>query len=303
MSKLLTENFTEDRQDALKKKLVTARSFSDLADILHRELAFYADIEGDYINSLTPSQAKVALALLAILRESHDTLGDTTVAFKNSYPQNKSFSKTGSQSDTIATTIGAGLGAFLGVLESPIAAIIGAAIGSSAAKMIYDSIQEKSVSTKKTQHFNPINLQFNTDILLSKIVNLFKRIDKLVIGKELIIQSITEKNTPELDEEYKDILEFLQELMGEAIVEDSNLLTPQMQKLIKGRIPTLLMHHNIEILIYPTNTKHLDNIDDYFDFEQSLELDFHESVTLKPALVKNKNIVLKGLVREHNNQS
>lgn len=300
MSKFLTENFTEDRQYTLKEELVKATTLSELADILHRELAFYADIKGNYINSLTPSQAKVALALLAILRESHDTLGDTTVAFRNSYPQNRSSFKRGSQlgtiQNTVVTTIGAGVGAFLGVIESPIAAIIGAAIGSSTAKLIYDLIQENSGSSEKTQQPSPISLELNTNAILLKIVSLFKRIDKLVLEQE----SIPEKNTPQLDEEYKDILEFLQELMGEAIAKESLLLLPRMQKIMKGRIPTILRHHNIEILIYQGNTKEFDNFDDYFEFEQSLEPDFHESITLKPAFIKNKSVVLKGLVREHN---
>lgn len=43
-----------------------------------------------------------------------------------------------------------------------------------------------------------------------------------------------------------------------------------------------------------------EEIEDYFEFEPSVEPGCQGSVMLKPAFVKNKNIILKGLVREPN---
>jgi CHAD domain-containing protein len=71
MSKTLVEYFNQNRRDAFQANLQQVKSLQEIADTIHDELASYADIEGNYIQSLTPSEAKTALALLSILRESN----------------------------------------------------------------------------------------------------------------------------------------------------------------------------------------------------------------------------------------
>ena len=61
MSKTLVEYFNQNRRDAFKANLQKVKSLEEIADAIHDELASYADIEGSYIQSLTPSEATAVL--------------------------------------------------------------------------------------------------------------------------------------------------------------------------------------------------------------------------------------------------
>jgi len=154
MSDKLIESFNYNRQDALKKKLTAINSLQEVADILREELTFYADIEGDYINSLTPSQVKTALALLAILRDSHDTLGDS-VRLDTCHLHDEQSSKHSSESaalqNTVVITVAAGVGAGFGSFGGPIGGFIGAVVASASAKLINDSFQGNSKYSRAKQ--------------------------------------------------------------------------------------------------------------------------------------------------------
>jgi hypothetical protein len=217
MSDKLIESFNYERQDTLKKKLTEVNSLQEVADIIQNELAFYGDIGGDYINSLTPSQAKTALALLAILRESHDTLGDS-VRFKTYHPHEKPSSQHSSElvaiQNTVVITIGAGMGAGMGFLGGPLGVICGAAIGSGIAKFVSDSFQEKSSSAKNKQQRNQVKLELDIDKLISELVNLLKKIDKLVLQEEPVSQPKPEEKKSQLTD-FPEIIAFIQKLAGQ----------------------------------------------------------------------------------------
>ena len=171
MSKTLVEYFNQNRRDTFKAKLQRVKSLQEIADAIHDELASYADIEGSYIQRLTPSEAKTALALLSILGESNDAIGNASVAFKQESPEKESSPQQSPQSlvtqDIIVIMVSGSLGGGLGtLLGGPILAILCAGIGSGFGKIVTDKIKEKSDLGKKliAQDDIPLNLDVNTPI-------------------------------------------------------------------------------------------------------------------------------------------
>ncbi|TVQ42092.1 MAG: hypothetical protein EA365_16010 [Gloeocapsa sp. DLM2.Bin57] len=298
MSNKLIESFNYNRQDSLKQKLTRVNSLQEVADIIHNELAFYVDIGGDYINSLTPSQAKTALALLAILRESHDTLGDS-VRFKAYHPQENLSSKYSSESvalqNTVVITIGAGVGAGFGFFGGPMGGIIGAAIGSGAAKFFSDFFQQESKSSKTKQQRNQIKLELDIDKLMSELINLFQKIDKLVLEKEPFSQSEPEEKTPQLSD-FPEIIEFIQKLAGQRYSGLSDDLDFAMQE----ELPSLLRAYGIQVDELPSEK--LSNLEilsrelsHTYNFETSNKIS--EPIVEIPAILKDEQIFRKGKIR------
>lgn len=298
MSDKLIESFNYNRQDALKKKLTEVNSLQEVADIIQNELAFYGDIGGDYINSLTPSQAKTALALLAILRESHDTLGDS-VRFKTYHPHEKPSSQHSSElvaiQNTVVITIGAGMGAGMGFLGGPLGVICGAAIGSGIAKFVSDSFQEKSSSAKNKQQRNQVKLELDIDKLMSELLNLFKKIDKLVLEKEPVSQSKPEEKTPQLTD-FPEFIEFIQKLAGRRYSGLSDDLDFAMQE----ELPSLLRRYGIEIdELSPEKLSNLENLSRelYHSYNIETSNKLSEPILEIPAIFKDEQIFLKGKIR------
>jgi hypothetical protein len=202
MSKTLVEYFNQNRRDAFQANLQQVKSLQEIADTIHDELASYADIEGNYIQSLTPSEAKTALALLSILRESNDAIGDASVAFKQESPEKESSPQLSPQSsvtqDTIVimvsggfgtllgggfgTLLGGGFGTLLGggfgtLLGGPMGAILGAGIGSGFGKIFTDfMIKEKSDRGKSQKEQDDIQLSLDVNKLISELVKLLGKL-------------------------------------------------------------------------------------------------------------------------------
>lgn len=298
MSDKLIESFNYNRQDALKKKLTAINSLQEVADIIQNELAFYGDIGGDYINSLTPSQAKTALALLAILRESHDTLGDS-VRFKTYHPHEKPSSQHSSElvaiQNTVVITIGAGMGAGMGFLGGPLGVICGAAIGSGIAKFVSDSFQEKSPSAKNKQQRNQVKLELDIDKLISELVNLLKKIDKLVLQEEPVSQPKPEEKKSQLTD-FPEIIAFIQKLAGQRYSGLSDDLDFAMQE----ELPSLLRRYGIEI--DELSSEKLSNLENlsrelYHSYNIETSSKLSEPILETPAIFKDEQIFLKGKIR------
>ena len=186
MSKTLVEYFNQNRRDAFQANLQQVKSLQEIADTIHDELASYADIEGNYIQSLTPSEAKTALALLSILRESNDAIGDASVAFKQESPEKESSPQLSPQSsvtqDTIVIMVSGGFGTLLGggfgtLLGGPMGAILGAGIGSGFGKIFTDfMIKEKSDRGKSQKEQDDIQLSLDVNKLISELVKLLGKL-------------------------------------------------------------------------------------------------------------------------------
>lgn len=294
MSDKLIESFNYNRQDALKKKLTEVNSLQEVADIIQNELAFYGDIGGDYINSLTPSQAKTALALLAILRESHDTLGDS-VRFKTYHPHEKPSSQHSSElvaiQNTVVITIGAGMGAGMGFLGGPLGVICGAAIGSGIAKFVSDSFQEKSPSAKNKQQRNQVKLELDIDKLISELVNLLKKIDKLVLQEEPVSQPKPEEKKSQLTD-FPEIIAFIQKLAGQRYSGLSKDLDFAMQE----ELPSLLEVYSLQIDEFSLEDFNLEKLNPeiYRMYDLKTSDKFVKPFIEAPAILKEGQLFLRG---------
>ena len=294
MSDKLIESFNYERQDTLKKKLTEVNSLQEVADIIQNELAFYGDIGGDYINSLTPSQAKTALALLAILRESHDTLGDS-VRFKTYHPHEKPSSQHSSElvaiQNTVVITIGAGMGAGMGFLGGPLGVICGAAIGSGIAKFVSDSFQEKSPSAKNKQQRNQVKLELDIDKLISELVNLIKKIDKLVLQEEPVSQPKPEEKKSQLTD-FPEIIAFIQKLAGQRYSGLSKDLDFAMQE----ELPSLLEVYSLQIDEFSLEDFNLEKLNPeiYRMYDLKTSDKFVKPFIEAPAILKEGQLFLRG---------
>ena len=294
MSDKLIESFNYERQDTLKKKLTEVNSLQEVADIIQNELAFYGDIGGDYINSLTPSQAKTALALLAILRESHDTLGDS-VRFKTYHPHEKPSSQHSSElvaiQNTVVITIGAGMGAGMGFLGGPLGVICGAAIGSGIAKFVSDSFQENSSPAKNKQQRNQVKLELDIDKLISELVNLLKKIDKLVLQEEPVSQPKPEEKKSQLTD-FPEIIAFIQKLAGQRYSGLSKDLDFAMQE----ELPSLLEVYSLQIDEFSLEDFNLEKLNPeiYRMYDLKTSDKFVKPFIEAPAILKEGQLFLRG---------
>jgi hypothetical protein len=291
MSDKLIESFNYERQDTLKKKLTEVNSLQEVADIIQNELAFYGDIGGDYINSLTPSQAKTALALLAILRESHDTLGDS-VRFKTYHPHEKTSSQHSSElvaiQNTVVITIGAGMGAGMGFLGGPLGVICGAAIGSGIAKFVSDSFQD---TAKNKQQRNQVKLELDIDKLISELVNLLKKIDKLVLQEEPVSQPKPEEKKSQLTD-FPEIIAFIQKLAGQRYSGLSKDLDFAMQE----ELPSLLEVYSLQIDEFSLEDFNLEKLNPeiYRMYDLKTSDKFVKPFIEAPAILKEGQLFLRG---------
>ena len=297
MSDKLIESFNYERQDTLKKKLTEVNSLQEVADIIQNELAFYGDIGGDYINSLTPSQAKTALALLAILRDSHDTLGDS-VRLDTCHLHDEQSSKHSSESaalqNTVVITVAAGVGAGFGSFGGPIGGFLGAVVASASAKLINDSFQGNSKHSKaKQQQKNQFQLEI--DKLISELINLFKKIDQLVLDKESVSQPKLEEKKPQLTD-FAEFIGFIQKLAGQRYSGLSDDLDFAMQE----ELPSLLRRYGIEI--DELSSEKLSNLENlsrelYHSYNIETSSKLSEPILETPAIFKDEQIFLKGKIR------
>ena len=300
MSDKLIESFNYNRQDALKKKLTDVNSLQEVADILREELTFYADIEGDYINSLTPSQVKTALALLAILRDSHDTLGDSVRL--NTYhlhdeQSSKHSSKSADLQNTVVITVAAGVGAGFGSFGGPIGGFLGAVVASASAKLINDSFQGNSKHSKaKQQQKNQLEIEIEIEIdkLISELINLFKKIDQLVLDKESVSQQKLEEKKPQLTD-FAEFIGFIQKLAGQRYSGLSDDLDFAMQE----ELPSLLRRYGIEI--DELSSEKLSNLENlsrelYHSYNIETSSKLSEPILETPAIFKDEQIFLKGKI-------
>ena len=299
MPSQLVEYFNDNRKDAFKEELRGAKSLQEIADIIDSELALYADIEGDYIQSLTPpSEIKTALALLAILRESNDAFGDSVV-YRQEQPKKETYHKHSSQplvaEDTIIITVGAGLGAGVGSLGGPMGGILGAVIGSNLAKSFSDKQKQESALVNTKKHQNEIKLELNVEKLIAALVNLLSKVDKLVLEKNPIPQSSVEEHKSQLSD-FPEIIEFIQKLAGQRY----SRLSDDLDFAIQEELPSLLRAYGIQIdELLPEKLSNLEKSSRelYHSYNIEISNKLSEPIVETPAIFKDEQIFRKGKIR------
>jgi hypothetical protein len=299
MSKTLVEYFNQNRRDTFKAKLQKVKNLQEIADTIHDELASYADIEGSYIQSLTPSEAKTALALLSILRESNDAMGDASVAFKQESPKKESSPQQSPQSlvtqDTIVITISAGVGTSIGLFGGPLGAIFGAAMGSGCGKILTDLIKEKSDRGRNPKKQNDIQLNLDVNKLMSELVKLLGKLDNLIVDKHKSSEPLPLENKTELSD-FPEIIEFIQKLAGQRY----SGLSKDLDFAMQDELPSLLRVYGLQIdELPPEQLSNLETISRelYHSYNIETSRNLSDPVVDTPAILKDDQILLKGKIR------
>jgi hypothetical protein len=304
MSKTLVEYFNQNRRDAFKAKLQGVKSLQVVADeqvlqIIQDEIRIIANHNSDYILGLTDSQRNLAWERLDSLSKSFNIL--TAVKFPQVHAQehrqshdHKDNSNHNMNNILVGATSGGIAGTFTGVpvFGTVVGVAIGAGVG--VASNLIPNNQETENGNSKVRVENEVPLlRIDIDPILSNLHQGFKEID------EAVTRCLEERkktlDKPSLDK-LTDVLEVLQDLMGEEL-DDQNQIPTLVSKQLK-RIPSVLRHYGMETRVYQPNGEPSGQDWAMFEFEPSLEPDSPEYVTMKPAFVKGDEVILQGRVIE-----
>lgn len=325
-------NYYQEIKDKLKSQLEANQTPEAAAKIIQSEINKLADISSDYIQSLTPPQARLARVMLQSLSESANILvlvkPESDFNSNNIESENKStFSELTSQvlspvSNMIQTqqnlqnltspnyykqTIIQNLkksreiyssllaGTLAGTLEGGWTwGLVGGAIGIVSGSAIYLWIS-KFGSGKK--------LSENPKIIPTKpIVKITTDTNKLLNYLYQSLQSIDitvasyggneQKQFKPGIENNLDLLEYLQDLMADVL--DKNTQIPISTRRRIEQAATILRRNGIEARTYEPDQEQ----DSMFYFEPSLDSETTDYITLKHAFIKDNQVLLPGYVIE-----
>lgn len=329
----------QEIKDKLKLQLEQAESGEQVVKILKSEIEKILQISSDYVQSLTPPQARLARMMLEMLcqysniisiveQQSEENL-NTLETPKQQFGLNELSSKIDSeiispiakaidsqkkvqnftspnyykqfifqkisQSREIFTSLVAG--GLAGVLEGGfvwgiLGATIGAVTGGVIGKIIQDNKQndvDNNFETTKELVKDKKRFIIDTDRFLSYLYQAFQSID-LTVSAYGNKSEKTDKSGGL--EDNLDILEYLQELMADAL--DEKVQLPISVKRRIQQAATILRHYGIEARAY----KALEGEDLMFNFEPSLDPEIKTYVTLKHALVRDNQVIIPGCVIE-----
>ena len=300
--KTLVEYYRQN-QPELQKKLQSADTITKISEIVQNELKLLADIDGEYIGSLTKPQARVALSMLEAFRLSFNMLATVQTHATDSTQHITDTS--GHVDDSLATSIDGALGGLVGgaVGGAMIGAVTGGAIGaglgaivaigaSKAMHLVKPSSENRSVkSPTRSLEINTTDIAIDTTDLLAYLEQTFNVIDYTVAEYSHLSEPVESK--PKL-EDHPEVLEFMQNLMGETLTLETQL-PPIFQSRIK-ELSSILRKYGIRSQNYQDNVPN--TVKELFDFEPSLDPNLQNYVTAKPALIKGDEILLRGRVIE-----
>jgi outer membrane lipoprotein SlyB len=320
-------------KDKLNSRLNNVNTTEDIVRIVQEEIDKLTDISSDYIQSLTPAQARLAKVMLQTLSQytnillmvkpqleltgvaetpenqlalnqlASDILSRLTIT---SQTQQKLQNLTSGdyykrtilqqirQSREVVSSIFAG--GLAGTLEGGftwglVGATIGAATGAVIGKIIQNKKTDDNTDTTQTQLKaleNNLKINIDNNKLLDNIYQALQSIDLTVaayVNKE-------ETAAKEGLENNLDLLEYLQELMADALDEKNQLPISTRRRMQQAT--TILRNHGIEARVYqPTENESL-----MFYFEPSIDPENTEYITLKHALIKDNKVLLPGYVIE-----
>lgn len=306
MSKTLVEYFNQNRRDAFKEKLQDVKSLQVVAgeqvlQIIQDEIRIIANHNSDYILGLTDSQRTLAWGKLDALSKFFNIL--TVIKLPQVHAEehsqihhHKRHHKDNNNEDMRHISIGAVSGAAAGTLAGPVGMVVGAGIGAGVglvSNLIPNNEETENVNSKvRVENEVPL-LRIDIDPILSNLHQGFKEIDEAVA--RCLEDRKKPLDKPSLDK-LTDVLEVLQDLMGEEL-DEQNQIPTLVSKQLK-RIPSVLRHYGMEARVYQPNGEPSSQDWAMFEFEPSLEPDLQEYVTMKPAFVKGDEVILQGRVIE-----
>jgi hypothetical protein len=297
--KTLLEHYRQN-QPELQRKLQSADRISEISEILQDEVRRLADINGEYIGSLTKPQARVALSMLEAFRLSFSMLAIDQMPLIGSthhIPDTDEHVDDDHIKSLWGGFVGGALGGTItgGVIGGTIGGVVGAFGATVALKTIHlvkPSPESKDVSSPtKSLEINSTGVALDKKELLVYLEQTFNVIDDTVAEYSRLSEPVESK--PKL-EDHPEMLEFIQNLIGETLTLETQL-PPIFQLRIK-ELSSILRKYGIRSQIYQDNAP--DTVKELFDFEPSLDPNLQNNITAKPALTKGDQILLRGRVIE-----
>ena len=194
----------------------------------------------------------------------------------------------------VSSLLAAGLAGTLegGITWGLVGAIIGLITGGVFGKVVKQKqLPDTSSNSPDEIIQNKTKISIDTNQLLTYLYNNFQSIDQTV----LVYGAKEEKtNQPDLENNL-DLLEYLQELMADALDEETQLPI-SVRRRIEQAI-TILRNYGIEAKVYQPSLE-TEKAWDMFYFEPSIDPNVTDYVTLKHAFVKDERVLLPGSVIE-----
>ena len=296
--KTLVEHYKENQPD-FQRKLQSAESITEISRVVQDELRQLADINGEYIGSLTKPEARVALSMLEAFRLSFRMLTKEQPQPINSTNYKIDTSEQ-SNDDLTNSILGGFAGGALGgaVAGGVIGGTVGGVLGAFGATVALKTIHLVKAPQESKGAYASIDTQMHeTGVTLDKkellgyLERTFKVIDQTVAEYSRLSEPVESK--PKL-EDHPEVLEFMQNLMGEALTLETQLppiLQSRMQEL-----SSILRKYGIRSEIYHDNA--CEKVRELFEFEPSVDPNLQKHAMVKPALTKGDEVLLRGRVIE-----
>ncbi|BDA69363.1 hypothetical protein CAL7716_035290 [Calothrix sp. PCC 7716] len=304
-------SYYQQVKDKLKSQLQPNTAPEVAVKVIQREINALTDINSEYMQSLTPPQARLAQTLLQSLSQYTSVLllvkpqidennvlaqpNFTELTTKLVSPIKNAITapnyklaliqKAQQSRELLSSLLAGGLA---GVVEGGwYWGLIGAAIGGITGGTIAQVIKPKK-ENQALEINQPAVAEVNIDIdkLLNYLYQALQSIDITVAGYR------NEDKVPkEGIENNLDLLEYLQDLMADGL--NDNIHLPVSVRRRIEQAATILRHHGIESRTYQPNVDQ-----NMFYFEPSLDAEVTDYITLKHALVKDNRVLLPGYVLE-----
>ena len=318
--KTLVSSYQEIKEK-LKSQLEAIETTEQIVKILQDEISKLVDFNGDYILSLTPRQARLATAMLNDLNQYTSILGLAKLQDSTPNAPEKSNSNGLSEltskispltkifqtennlqaltrqvqisRDFISSLLAGGVAGTLagGYLWGLVGAITGGAI----AKIVQPkkSLENTDIPALPESRQNEIKIGIDIDKLLDHLYQAFQSIDMTVAAYGAREEKALK---PGLENDL-DLLEYLQDLMADALDEQTQLPTAVRRRIEQAA--TILRHYGIQARVYQSSEEQDQGM---FYFEPSLDPEITDYITLKHAFVKDDQVLLPGYVIEpHSN--
>ena len=314
-------------KDKLKSHLEAANTVEEIVDIVRSEINQLTDLNGEYIKELTPPQARLARNLLQGIKENIQILASVEIQLlmadipentfdiyevlspvTNAIQTQKNIQKWTSpnyykqiilqplqKSRVIASSLlAAGLAGTLegGITWGIVGAAIGLVTGGVFGKVVkYKELEGVTSQAEEKKDKNQTKILINIDKILNYLYQNFQLIDQTITGYGLK----EEKSSQSGIENNLELLEYLQELMADALDEEIQLPI-SVRRRIKQAV-TILRGYGIEARVYQPSLE-ADKAWDMFYFEPSIDPNITDYVTLKHAFIKDERVLLPGSVIE-----
>ncbi len=322
-------------KENLKSRLDAVNTVEEVVIVVRDEINQLTDLNGEYIKELTPPQARLARNMLGGMQENIQILASVELQDLSIKVSEKSFDISDVQAElnknilsplsnaiqtqkniqnwtspnyykqivlqplqksrvVISSLLAAGLA---GTLEGGITwGLVGAAIGLISGGVFSQVVKQKQLPGVGSNLLEEViqnkpKIIIDTNKLLNYLSQNFQSIDQTVLGYGVKEEKSSQPNL----ENNLDLLEYLQELMADALDEETKLPI-SVRRRIEQAI-TILRSYGIEAKIYQPELS-TNKAWDMFYFEPSIDPNITDYVTLKHAFVKDEKVLLPGSVIE-----